>query len=40
MFLLFLDNFAVALGFLTLQDKYNICTLYIVRKYLIHLHLL
>ena len=27
LFLLFLDNFAVALGFLTLQDKHNIRTL-------------
>ena len=26
-FLLFSDNLAVALGFLTLQDKHNICTL-------------
>jgi hypothetical protein len=34
LFLLFLDNLAVDLGFLTLQDKHNI---YIVGKYKINL---
>jgi hypothetical protein len=34
---LFLDNLTVILGFLTLQDKYNVCT-HIVGKYKIHLN--